>query len=177
MTVDTTTNTQPHRQQATAKLLSSLKSIVRKDKSHVPGQQHPGVTTREKPKAPKRDEAWHMATFSAQELSQERQAELMHETMLKKELAKFRSEVEGKFRASETNREFVYPRDDCCPAGASPSKVQIQVDCTHPSPLTSHVSRCDKSYHRSQPGPRGTLTQTTAGGPRPSRGGTQVARR
>ena len=57
---------------------------------------------------------WHLSTFSSPEqLSKikERKEQIEHDAMLRKELAKFRAEVEGKFRASATNHDYVFPRN------------------------------------------------------------------
>ena len=116
-TTDLAADAHNHRQQATSKLLASLKSIVQKEKNNAVSQHNFGLTIKEKPTAHKKPEerapVWHLATFSSPEqLAQikEKQLQLTHETMLQKELTKFRSEVEAKFRSSETNRTFVYPR-------------------------------------------------------------------
>ena len=117
-TIDSTTDAQSHKQQATAKLLNSLKNIVQKEKMNGTAQCQPVLTNKEKQIAnPKKQEehahVWHLATFSSPEqLTQikEKQAQATHEMMLHKELAKFRIEVEGKFRSSETNAAYVFPR-------------------------------------------------------------------
>ncbi len=111
------TETRPNtKQQVTAKLLTSLKSIVQKEKTSavITGSSHHNSKSRPAPVAAAGG-AWHLATFSSPEQlaeAKEKQLQAVHEAMLRKELAKFRSEVEEKFRASETNRTYRFPKTD-----------------------------------------------------------------
>lgn len=43
--------------------------------------------------------------------SKEKQEDYTHKEMLQQELDKFRREIETKFRCSETNRSYVFPRN------------------------------------------------------------------
>ncbi len=76
---------------------------------------------------------WHLATFSSPEqLAQfkEKQVQAAHESMLRAELAKFRAEVEDKFRNSPTNRGYIFPRN-CSEEGDTSESTQIiaKIDC------------------------------------------------
>jgi len=121
--------------QATAKLLSSLKCIVHNGKNTSSKQN---IKTKEVqiPVKQEHADAWHLSTFSSPEQLaeiKEKQVQAAHEAMLKKELAKFRSEVEEKFRASETNRNFRFPRaeynDDFNGDNEDTVKIDNNFDC------------------------------------------------
>jgi len=98
--------------------------------------------------------AWHLSTFSSPEsLSsiKEKQAQNMHEAMLRSELAKFRTEVEEKFRNSPTNRDFIFPRQTDEKVEDSPDKnfpeenLKSKADCiflNFPHLSRSHSTTC-----------------------------------
>ncbi len=86
-----------------------------KDKECGAGLKQLGVTTSRDVKPRKDDSDWSHSTFtyppeSQRTLSGEKPSQIAREAMLRKELAKFRSGVERKFRHSEANRTYRFPR-------------------------------------------------------------------
>ena len=97
------------KQNGTAKFLNSLKGIVQKERVAAVNAPAKIPATGNTQNA----QAWHLTTFSSPEQLadvKKKQMQAVHEAMLRKELAKFRSEIEEKFRASETNRTYKFQK-------------------------------------------------------------------
>lgn len=101
-------------------LLDSIRKIVKEVKRDNPKfdqRREKGFNMHEQikvtAKAVKAQQG-HLATYSTpMEMAlREREEKQIHEAMLRKELIKFRGEVEAKFRKSETNRKYVFPKVD-----------------------------------------------------------------
>ena len=104
------------RHQGTTNLLESLKGMVR-TKTMGQGNVHKqGLTTTAANRGTKIEvqrNAWQTSTLSSPEQLRrfrEQQHRQTHELMLRQELDKFRVEVERKFRASEVNKDYTFPR-------------------------------------------------------------------
>ncbi len=115
-------------------LLSSFKAPGKSSKNisrprAVPGAKQPGRKAGDQ-----NPQVWHLATFSSPEQLakfKEKQDRIAHEAMLSKELAKFRAEVEDKFRKSATNQQYAFPRTVPGPAEVSGERAtSARVDCT-----------------------------------------------
>lgn len=87
------------------KLLASLKCMAQKTTPLPNTQTHNRHNLQEKDK-------FLLSTFTAHEVRAKSKERNDHEEMLGKELRKFRSEVEAKYRASTTNKAYKFPRMD-----------------------------------------------------------------
>jgi len=83
-------------------------------------------------------------TNSSKNLShfKERQNEVTHEKMLKSELQKFRAEVENRFRNSEANSTYIFPRINNLKEDDKPS-IHLAVDCSLKVISISHYNFCN----------------------------------
>ena len=93
----------PKHHRANTKLLTSLKYIVQKD--------HPISELQTKTHERDGKNKWQLATFTCPEQLAKMKEKNEHEEMLRKELKKFRTEIEMKFRSSETNKAYKFPRN------------------------------------------------------------------
>jgi len=81
------------------KLLASLKCIAQNNKSINEPKSHT-----------KQNDKFLLTTFSTHEHRAKSKERNDHEEILSKELRKFRTEVERKYRASKTNKVYKFPR-------------------------------------------------------------------
>lgn len=129
----------------TVALLSSLKTQSKAPKSgpSYNSRTHAGNETKQNRRPGEANgQPWHLSTFSSPEQLasfKEKHDQLLHDTMLRKELAKFRAEVEDKFLHSAANQQYEFPRIvalDQDELGEELSgKPLSRADCTIPSPL------------------------------------------
>jgi hypothetical protein len=85
--------------QTDSKLLASLKCIAQNNKSANEPKSHN-----------KQKEKFSLSSFSAHEYRAKSKERNDHDEISGRELRKFRTEVETKYRASKTNKTYKFPR-------------------------------------------------------------------
>lgn len=83
--------------------------------------------------------AHHTCSSKNLSLSKDQQRERTHETALRSELQKFRAEIESRFRSSEANGSYTFPRVNNLKEDAKP--FVLQHDCTCSGTASCHCSR------------------------------------
>jgi len=105
------------------KLLSSVKSIIHKEKFNIGKTYVAGKGNLNKAAIQNKSQ---LATYKSQKQIADlkrNKKELLHEEMLKEELRKFRIEIETKFRASKVNNTYRFPNT------RNESNINNCIDC------------------------------------------------
>lgn len=96
-----------------------------KNRPQIVSKNNHKIETKE---AKQKSSAGHLATFSSPEQLakiKERQERVAHDNLLKKELKQFREELEQKYKKSEANKKYMFPRQ----IDSSDEKDSPIIDC------------------------------------------------